>query len=307
MLAKYQDELLSFNDDIQGTAAVTIAGLEAACRVMGGRLSEQKIAILGGGAAGVGIAHQLRGAFEHQGKTPEEITNAIAIVDSRGLIHTRREGLDEHKKSFAWPHELASDHGLNPEEKIDLEHLIAAMKPTMLLGLSGVPGTFTEPMIREMAKHCERPVIFPLSNPTRNTEAHPADLVEWTDGRALIAAGSPFEPIEYEGRTIHVSQGNNVYIFPGVGLGALAAKASKVTDSMFTAAAKALADQVSEEDLAAGKLYPPLVDMRQITRIIAEAVAQQAFDEGLAQAEGDVTDLVDELVWEPAYPKLVPV
>ena len=307
LLEKYQDELLSFNDDIQGTAAVTIAGLEAACRVMGGRLSEQKIAILGGGAAGVGIAHQLRGAFEHQGKTPEEITNAIAIVDSRGLIHTRREGLDEHKKSFAWPHELASDHGLNPEEKIDLEHLIAAMKPTMLLGLSGVPGTFTEPMIREMAKHCERPVIFPLSNPTRNTEAHPADLVEWTDGRALIAAGSPFEPIEYEGRTIHVSQGNNVYIFPGVGLGALAAKASKVTDSMFTAAAKALADQVSEEDLAAGKLYPPLVDMRQITRIIAEAVAQQAFDEGLAQAEGDVTDLVDELVWEPAYPKLVPV
>ena len=307
LLAKYQDELLSFNDDIQGTAAVTIAGLVAACRVMGGQLSEQKIAILGGGAAGVGIAQQLRGAFEREGKSADEITRSIAILDSRGLIHTGREGLDEHKKEFAWPHELATEHGLNPEEKIDLEQLAAAMKPTMLLGISGVPGTFTEGMIREMAKHCERPVIFPMSNPTDKTEALPVDLVEWTEGRALIATGSPFESIQYEGRTIHVSQANNVYIFPGVGLGALAARATKVTDPMLTAAGRSLADQVSEEDLAAGKLYPPLADMRKITRNIAEAVAQQAFDEGLAQAEGDVADLVDELIWEPAYPKLVPV
>ena len=227
LLAKYRDELLSFNDDIQGTAAVTIAGLVAACRVMGGQLSEQKIAILGGGAAGVGIAQQLRGAFEREGKSADEITRSIAILDSRGLIHTGREGLDEHKKEFAWPHELATEHDLIPEEKIDLEQLVAAMKPTMLLGISGVPGTFTEGMIREMAKHCERPVIFPMSNPTDKTEAFPVDLVEWTEGRALIATGSPFEPIQYEGRTIHVSQANNVYIFPGVGLGALAARANK--------------------------------------------------------------------------------
>jgi malic enzyme len=308
LLDRYRDRLLSFNDDIQGTAAVTIAGLMAACRVKGQEIVDQRIAILGGGAAGVGIAHQLRGAFERAGKSPEEITRAIAVLDSRGLIHSKREGLDEHKKTFAWPHELASEHGLDPEVEIQLEEMIKAMKPTMLIGTSGVPGTFTESMIREMAKHVERPVVFPLSNPTKNSEAHAADVVKWTEGRCLIATGSPFDPVEYEGRTIHISQGNNVYIFPGVGLGALASKASKVTNSMFTAAAYDLAKQVSADDLAAGKLYPPLQDMRRITRRIAAAVARQAFDEGLAQADPDtpIEDLVDDLVWEPRYPTLVP-
>jgi len=308
LLDRYRERLLSFNDDIQGTAAVTIAGLMAACRVMNQELVDQRIAILGGGAAGVGIAHQLRGAFERAGKSPEEITRAIAVLDSRGLIHTKREGLDEHKKTFAWPHELATEHGLDPEAEIQLEEMIRAVKPTMLIGTSGVPGTFTEAMIREMAKHVERPVVFPLSNPTKNCEAHAADVVKWTEGRCLIATGSPFDPVEYEGRTIHISQGNNVYIFPGVGLGALAVKASKVTDSMFTAAAHALAEQVSDEDFAAGKLYPPLQDMRKITRHIAAAVGRQAFDEGLAQADPDkpIETMVDELVWEPRYPTLVP-
>jgi len=308
MLERYQDRLLSFNDDIQGTAAVTIAGLVAACRAMGQSIVDQRIVILGGGAAGVGIAHQLRGAFERQGKSPEEISRAIAVLDSRGLIHDKREGLDEHKKTFAWPHELASEYGLNPDEPIELEEMIAATKPTMLIGTSGVPGTFTESIIREMAKHVERPVVFPLSNPTKNSEARAADVVEWTEGRCLIATGSPFDPVQYEGRTIHVSQGNNVYIFPGVGLGALAAKATRVTDSMFTAAARDLAEQVSAEDLEAGKLYPPLNDMRKITRSIAAAVARQVFDEGLAQADPDtpIEDLVDELIWDPVYPTLVP-
>jgi malic enzyme len=308
LLERYQDRLCSFNDDIQGTAAVTIAGLVAACRAMGQELVDQRIAILGGGAAGIGIAHQLRGAFERQGKSPEDINRAIAVLDSRGLIHTKREGLDEHKKTFAWPHELATEHGLDPEEKIGLEHLISAMKPTMLIGTSGVPGTFTESMIREMAGHVERPVVFPLSNPTDKTEAHAADVVEWTAGRCLIATGSPFDPVQYGDRTIHISQGNNVYIFPGVGLGVLAAKATRVTDSMFTAAASDLAEQVSAEDLAAGKLYPPLADMRKTTRSIARAVARQAFKEGLAQADPDtpVEDLVNELVWEPEYPRLDP-
>jgi malic enzyme len=309
LLDRYRDRLLSFNDDIQGTAAVTIAGLVAACRAMGQQLSDQRIAILGGGAAGVGIAHQLRGAFERQGKSAEEITRAIAVLDSRGLIHTKREGLDEHKKTFAWPHELVSEYGFDPEEQIDLEPMIKAMKPTMLIGTSGVPGTFTESMIREMAKHVERPVIFPLSNPTKNSEAHAADVVEWTEGRCLIATGSPFDPVEYEGRTIHVSQGNNVYIFPGVGLGALAARATKVTDSMFTTAARDLAEQVEPEALEAGKLYPPLSNMRKITRSIAAAVARQAFDQGLAQADPNtpIEELVDELVWDPHYPALEPI
>lgn len=309
LLERYQDRLCSFNDDIQGTAAVTIAGLVAACRAMGQELTDQRIAILGGGAAGVGIAHQLRGAFERHGKSPEEINRAIAVLDSRGLIHTKRESLDEHKKTFAWPHELVTEHGLDPEEKIGLEQLVSAMKPTMLVGTSGVPGTFTESIIREMAKHAERPVIFPLSNPTNKTEAIPDDLVEWTEGRCLIATGSPFEPVQYGDRTIHVSQGNNVYIFPGVGLGVIAAKATKVTNSMFTAAASDLAEQVSPADLEAGKLYPPLADMRKITRSIALAVARQAFEEGLAQADPGtpVEDLVGELIWEPVYPTLVPV
>jgi len=309
LLAKYRDDLLSFNDDIQGTAAVAIAGLEAACRVKGEPLGEQRIAILGGGAAGVGIAHQIRSYLQRAGKSADEITRAIAILDSRGLIHTKREGLDEHKKLFAWPHELATEYGLNPDEKIDLETMIPAVKPTILIGCSGVPGTFTEPMIREMSTQVERPVIFPLSNPTKNCEAHAADIVEWTDGQCLIATGSPFDPIEHGGRTIHISQGNNVYIFPGVGLGSLAVKARGVSDTMFTAAAKNLADQVSEEDLADGKLYPPLEDMRKITRSIAHAVARQAMQEGLAQVDddADIEALVDELVWEPVYPTLTAV
>jgi len=309
LLARYQDEILSFNDDIQGTAAVVIAGLVAACRVIGEELTDQRIAILGGGAAGVGIAHQLRGAFEREGKSADEISRAIAVLDSRGLIHNGRDGLDEHKKTFAWPHELATEHGLDPAKQIELEHMMSTMKPTMMVGTSGVPGTFTEPALREMAKHVERPVVFPLSNPTAMTEAHPADVVQWTEGRALIATGSPFDPVEYDGRTIHVSQGNNVYIFPGVGLGALAARATKVTDSMFTAAAADLAEQVSAEDLEAGKLYPRLADMRKITRSIAQAVTRQAFEEGLAEADADtpIEDLIDELIWEPSYPTLIPV
>jgi len=308
LLDRYRDRLLSFNDDIQGTAAVTIAGLVAACRALGQDITEQRIAILGGGAAGVGIAHQLRGAFERQGKSAADITRAVAVLDSGGLIHTLREGLDEHKKTFAWPHELAVEHGLDPSAPIQLETMIKAMKPTMLIGTSGVPGTFTESILREMARHVERPVIFPLSNPTRNSEAHAADVVKWTDGRCLIATGSPFEPVEHEGRTIHVSQGNNVYIFPGVGLGALAVRATRVTDSMFTAAARDLAEQVSEADLKAGKLYPPLKDMRAITRRIAAAVAQEALDEGLAQADPEtpIDELVAQLVWEPRYPVLEP-
>jgi malic enzyme len=308
ILDRYKDRLLSFNDDIQGTAAVTIAGLVAACRAKNERLADQRIVILGGGAAGVGIAHQLRGAFERQGRSPEEIARAIAVLDSRGLIHDGREGLDEHKKTFAWPQSLVAECGLDPETQIGLDEMIPATKPTMLVGTSGVPGTFTESMIREMAKHVERPVIFPLSNPTKNSEAHAADVVEWTEGRCLIATGSPFDPVEYEGRTIHVSQGNNVYIFPGVGLGALAVRATKVTDSMFTAAARDLAEQVAEEDLAAGKLYPPLPEMRKITQSIARAVAQTAIDEGLAQTDPSIpiADLVNELVWEPVYPTLVP-
>ena len=309
LLAKYRDDLLSFNDDIQGTAAVAIAGLEAACRVKGESLGEQRIAILGGGAAGVGIAHQIRAYLQREGKSAEEITRTIAILDSRGLIHTKREGLDEHKKLFAWPHELATEYGLNPDEKIALETMIPAVKPTVLIGCSGVPGTFTETMIREMSTYVERPVIFPLSNPTKNCEAHAADVVEWTDGKCLIATGSPFDPIRYGDKTIHVSQGNNVYIFPGVGLGSLAVKAKGVSETMFTAAAKNLAAQVSEEDLADGKLYPPLTDMRKITRSIAHVVARQAIKEGLAQVDddADVEALVDELVWDPTYPTLTAV
>ena len=194
ILERYQDRLLSFNDDIQGTAAVTIAGLVAACRAKGERLTEQRIAILGGGAAGVGIAHQLRGAFERQGKSADETARAIAVLDSRGLIHDGREGLDEHKKTFAWPQGLVAEYGLDPAEQIGLEEMIPATKPTMLVGTSGVPGTFTESIIREMAKHVERPVVFPLSNPTKNSEAHAADVVEWTERPLPDRHGQPVRP-----------------------------------------------------------------------------------------------------------------
>src|SRR6202162_5185692 len=238
------------------------------------------------------------------GLSGENLVRAIANLDSHGLVVDDEEIHDVHKRDFAWPAALAEKMGLAKGSPRDLLAVVRAVRPTVLIGTSGEPGTFTEAVIREMGKHVERPVIFPMSNPTSKTEAKPVDIVAWTEGRALIATGSPFDAVPYEGRTITVGQGNNVFIFPGVGLGTLVAEATEVTDRMFAVAAQQLADEVSAEDLASGSLFPSAHEIRRVSARIAEVVAAEARDSGVGRAISDeeIPRLVAAAMWDPASP-----
>ncbi len=303
LLDRYREVIPSFNDDIQGTAAVALAGVMAACAAKGETLRHQRVAILGAGAAGVGIAHLLRDAVAREGATGTELERTVAVLDSGGLLLDSRQ-LDEYKREFAWPDDLARSLGFE-DEVADLAKVVATYRPTVLIGTSGQPGQFTQGLIEVMAAACDRPAIFPFSNPTSKSEAVPADLLEWTGGRALIATGSPFEPVQRDGVTHHVSQGNNVYIFPGVGLGSLAVGAKRVTDGMFTAAATTLAGLVTDGELENGRLYPPLPELRRVSRTLAIAVAEAAIADGVAaEPEEGVEAAVDRWIWEPEYPHL---
>ena len=310
LLERYRQRLPSFNDDIQGTAAIGLAGLLAGVRATGSPLAEQRIVILGAGAAGVGIADQIAGAMSRTGLSSAEIAGRIAMLDSRGLLVEGREVRDgeEYKLDHALPAEMAKAVGLPTGDGIDLGAVVEALKPTALIGTSGQPGVFSRPIVESMAASTERPLIFPFSNPTANSEAVPEDLIEWTRGSALVATGSPFAPVEYRGRTYRIGQGNNVFIFPGVGLGALASEATVVTDAMFTVAAETLAEELSTNEIAAGQLYPDLARLRQISRTIAQAVAIEARDSGAAPAttEDRLIEQIEAMIWEPAYPILEP-
>jgi malic enzyme len=309
LLDRYRKVITSFNDDIQGTAAVATAGMMAGCRVSGIPLVKQRVVLLGAGAAGIGIARLLRDTFRRAGLKGEDLTRATASLDSRGLVVDDEEIGDVHKRDFAWPAALAAKTGLAKGAPRDLMAVVKAVKPTMLIGTTGEPDTFTEAVVREMGKHVERPVIFPMSNPTSKSEAKPADIVAWTDGRALIATGSPFDPVPYQGRTITIGQGNNVFIFPGVGLGTLLAQAREVTDGMFAVAAQRLADEVKASDLASGSLFPSAHEIRRVSARIAEAVVAEARDAGVGRAilDEDIPALVASAVWNPAYLPMVPV
>ena len=302
LLERYQKVLPSFNDDIQGTAAVAVAGMMAGVRVSGTPLKDQRAVILGAGAAGVGIARLIRTALITAGMPPTEARERIAVLDSHGLV-VDDGPLDAHKKEFAWTAAMAEAHGMPKGSRRDLESVVRVMKPTVLIGTSGEPGTFTEGVIRAMAEAVERPVIFPMSNPTSKTEAHPKDIMEWTGGRALIATGSPFEPVTYGGRTYRIGQGNNAYVFPGVGLGALISQAKEVTDEMFAAAALALAHCVTDEDIAAGGLFPRVRELRHVAARVAAAVIRTARDTGLGRVikDEDVETVVKNAMWEPQY------
>ena len=308
LLDRYRERILSFNDDIQGTAAVALAACLAASRVSGVPLAEQRFVILGAGAAGIGIARQLRDALARAGLAGPDLVRAVALVDSRGLLvrggHAEKE---PYKLEFAWPPELAAQAGL-PGEGATLRQVVEALAPTALLGTSGQPGVFDQALVRSMAARTPRPAIFPLSNPTANSEATPADLLAWSDGRALVATGSPFAPVSVDGQERVSSQANNVYVFPGVGLGALVSGARQVTDRMFTAAAEALAGEVSEWDLARGALLPPLRRLRELTALVAAAVVRevQASDLGEPIPAGEVEQRVVEAMWYPEYPAYVP-
>ncbi|MBW2291366.1 MAG: oxaloacetate-decarboxylating malate dehydrogenase, partial [Deltaproteobacteria bacterium] len=306
LLARYRKELASFNDDIQGTAAVGLAAAFAAGRKTGTPIDQQRVVILGAGAAGVGIAHQIRDAMRRAGLEGEALTRAIALVDSGGMLVDSREISDEFKRPFAWPAQVARSIGLDTDRKIELFDIVSAIGPSILIGTSGQAGAFTEDVVRAVIKGCPEPAIFPFSNPTSKAEATPEDIINWTGGRALVATGSPFPAVEFDGRSIRIGQSNNVYVFPGVGLGCLAGEVREVTDSMFTIAAEIVAESVSEEALAAGTLFPRLTELREITFRIACAVAREANALGFGSGipDDEIEARVSQTMWDPKYPKI---
>ncbi|MGP8207632.1 MAG: NAD-dependent malic enzyme [Acidimicrobiales bacterium] len=308
LLDRYQHRVASFNDDIQGTAAIVLAGILAALRLSGGRLAAQRLVLLGAGAAGIGIARLLQVAMRDDGATEEQVRGALVMLDSQGLVFEGREQLDQDKRPFALTGREMYRFGFDPAEHYDLEAVVRHVAPTVLVGSSAIPGAFSETAVREMAARAPRPIVLPLSNPTANSEATPAQVLAWSDGRALVATGSPFAPVEVDGRARPVGQANNVFVFPGVGLGAIVARAREITDRMFLVAATELAGAVSEERLAQGALYPSLTDLRSISRRIAIAVAGCARDQGLARITTDeeIEAQVDGAVWTPEYAPYLP-
>jgi malic enzyme len=307
LLDRYRRRLPTFNDDIQGTGAVALGAIRAALRVSGGSLSEQRVLLVGAGAAGVGIGRLLRADLRRTGIDDEQAAGAVALVDSHGLVHRAREGLDADKVALAMPEELVARLGLDPAGA-DLATVVRAYRPTILIGTTGRAGLFTEPVIRAMAEGTPRPIVMPLSNPTTNTEATPTDVLAWTDGRALVATGSPFSPVVLDGVEHCVTQANNVYIFPGVGLGAILSEARDITDDMFLVAADTLAAMAPVSSLAKGALFPPVSELRAVAREVAIAVVRQARDEGVGRLirEEDIAATVDAAMWWPEYVHYVP-
>jgi malate dehydrogenase (oxaloacetate-decarboxylating)(NADP+) len=272
LLDRYRERQCTFNDDIQGTGAVALAGLYSALRIRGGELSEQTVLFMGAGEAAVGIAGLIVAAMVGEGLSEGEARNRCWLIDSGGLVVKGRSGLAGHKLPFA------HDHAPLP----DLLSATEALHPTAIIGVSGQPGTFSQPVLAAMARLNERPIIFALSNPTSKAECTAEEAYAWTEGRAIFASGSPFAPVTLAGKTYVPGQGNNAYVFPGVGLGAIACGARLVTDEMFFAAAHALAQQATESDLERGLIYPPLTAIREVSAAIAAAVAEVAYQRGLA-------------------------
>jgi len=302
LLARYRDQLCTFNDDIQGTAAIATATVRSAMNVTGVPLEQQRIAMVGFGSAGLGITNLLAQFMEDRGLSPEQARSHFYAIDRYGLITEKSKDLRPEQLPYARKDQEVQSWSSAAGE-ITLLDVIRNAKPTVLMGVSGQPGAFTEAAVREMAKHTARPVIFPLSNPTSRSEATPQDLMDWTDGRALVGTGSPFEPVTVAGKKIPVPQTNNSYIFPGLALGILASKAKRVTDSMIKAAAQELVRHLPTQSDKNASLLPPISDARPLGRLIAHAVGMQALKEGQAQVSNEDA-LNRELaasVWEPAY------
>ncbi len=295
LLNRYRRRLPSFNDDIQGTAAVALAGMLAALRENGGKLVEQRVLFLGAGEAGTGIADLFVAAAQVQGLTEAQARARCWFVDSKGLVVRSRTGLAEHKRPYA------HDHAFVPT----LAEAVRQLRPTALIGVSGTAASFTAEIVETMCELNRRPIIFALSNPTSKAECTAEQAYVWSRGRAIFASGSPFQPVEYNGRRYVPGQGNNIYIFPGVGLGALSCEASEVTDGMFLAAAETLARLVEPADLALGRVYPALSKIREVSLEIAAAVAAVAHDTGLAQVPRpfDLKEDIRQRMFEPVYPE----
>ena len=297
LLRNYRDRICTFDDDIQGTASVALAGVYSALRLTGGRLADQRFVFLGAGEAGIGIGDLIVTALENEGLSESEARRCCWFVDSKGLVVASRSDLAEHKRSFA------HDHSFIP----DLQGVVEALKPTALIGVSGVGSTFTRPIVETMARINQRPIIFALSNPTSKAECTAEQAYTWSEGRAVFASGSPFAPVTVAGQTFVPGQGNNAYIFPGVGLGVIACGATRITDEMFYAAAKTLAGLVSEGDLALGRIYPALDQIRQVSAAIGVAVARVAYANHLATMPepDDLLKAVRDQMYDPVYESYV--
>jgi malic enzyme len=303
VLNQYRTEVPSFNDDIQGTAAVVLAGLLAALRVTGGKLSEQRIVYVGAGAAGVGIGRLIATAIAEDSGDESTSRASQVFVDSHGLLYEGRTLTETHKQPFALPGEALARYGFANDGEHGLLEVIARVKPTVLIGTTAQPGIFTEDALREISRHVERPIIFALSNPTSKAECTPEEAIRWTDGRALVATGTAFEPVRYRDKFHVIGQANNVFIFPGVGLGCILSKARVIDDRVFLVAARRLASLMSQDRLASGAIYPDQSELRAVSACIAEAVIHEVSRQhaGLKVGDETIPELVRGAMWYPEY------
>lgn len=303
ILQRYHDQLLTFNDDIQGTSAVALGAILGAVKVTGGALKDQNIVMLGAGSAGIGVADGLRQAMKEEGMSEQEARSRFWVINKDGLLHSGRKDLSPEQSVYAQPESRISGWPQTSNGQIGLTDVIGKINATILIGLSTVGGAFSEEIVREMAGKVRRPIIFPLSNPTTKSEAKADDLIRWTDGRALVATGSPFAPVSFSGRKIPIAQCNNVYIFPAMGLGVVASGARRVTESMMLAAARALAANSPALTDSAASLLPPLTDIRRVAVEIAFAAGIQAQKDGVAPKTGEdeLRQRVLKTQWTPAY------
>jgi malate dehydrogenase (oxaloacetate-decarboxylating)(NADP+) len=297
LLNKYRGRVCTFNDDIQGTGAVGLAGLYSTLRITGGRLRDQKFLFLGAGEAGIGIGNMISSALVADGLSEKEARNRCWFVDSKGLVVKRRSDLTEYKLPYAHDYEYLRD----------FLSAVKSLKPTVIIGAAGQAKAFTQPVLQAMAVYNQRPIIFAMSNPTSKAECTAEEAYTWTEGHAIFASGSPFAPVTFKGKTYVPGQANNAYVFPGIGLGIIACEAMSVTDEMFFVAAKALANAVSEADLAQGRIYPSLTKIREASAAIATAVAEVAYNQGIARKPKphDLLTFIKSQMYEPKYRRYV--
>jgi malic enzyme len=307
ILDRYRHRMASFNDDVQGTGGVVLAGLLTARREAGG-LSAERFLFLGAGAASIGIARLLRRQLAGEGAATHDGSPSIALMDRGGLVHLDRAGLADDQRPFAVDPRWFIAAGLDAEELSDPVAVARVLRPSVLIGTTGSSGAFSEPLVREVARHADVPIILPLSNPTACAEATPDDVLAWTDGRALVATGSPNGPVNVFGGQRTIGQANNVFVFPGVGLGAIVAEARSLTDDAFLVAARVLADQVTADRLESGALYPPVTDLRRVARAIAVELVRHLRDSGYGRQyrDDEIEPAVDAAMWRPDYVPYVP-
>lgn len=305
LLQRHRTRVCSFNDDIQGTAAVTMAAISSGLRATGVAATDLRLVIVGAGSAGTGIARQAVDVMVRAGLSPDEAVRRCWMVDRDGLVHEGLEQLLDIQRGFARTEDELGTWHRDAHGRVDLDEVVRRVSPHALVGVSGQPGVFTETAIRAMAERVEHPIVLPLSNPTPRAEAQPSDVIRWTGGRAMIGTGSPFDPVEFGDRLHPVAQVNNVHVFPGLGMGALAAAATSITDAMIAAAADAVAELSPAAIEGPGAaLVPAISDSRRIARHVASAVARAAVAEGVATTTTDLEQRIDELTWSPSYPPL---